>query len=471
MIQEKPNLHEKYSPFCKGGIHSERRANRAVPDNQAANRRSTNWRRAVVTGIGVVSPIGSSKEEFASALREGLSGEGEIQSFDATDFPVKRACEVKEAARRGGPETGSDTPLLQRGDTEIPPHPPFAKGDTRGFSVLDPFILYALDAAEQAVEDSGLDWNQVDRKRFGVVASSSKGGVKTLEEELKRARLTHSPPDAERVQNSYPPDRASFWIAKQYGLGGPTKCVITACATGTSSLIEAARLIERGEVDLCLAGASDASVTPLVLAGYYQMGVYAPEGMCPYDRRRKGFIVGEGAGVVLLEERNFAEARGAKIYGEILAHGTASDSYHMISFNPEGDGLALLLENLLEKADVKAEDLNYLNMHGTSTQQGDLYETVQIKKAFGRQAYRIPCSATKSMVGHMLGASGAIEFITCLLAMEQSFVPPTIHYEVPDPECDLDYTANRMREADVNLACSISMGFGGHLAAILVKKP
>ena len=379
-------------------------------------------RKVVVTGIGAVTPAGNNAREFCDSLRQAKDGAAGITRFDAADFPVKKACEVK------------NFPL---------------NGDT------DPFIQFGLKAADEALGDSGLDARAMDPYRFGLAVSSSKGGMTSFEKG--------------DFQN-YSPDKLNSHLAARYQSKGPMQCVVAACSTGTYAVMEAARWIEQGDADFVLAGASDASVTKLMLGGYYQMGVYSKNGMCPYDSRRSGFLVGEGAGVAALELESQAKARGARIYGEIAGYCMTQDAYRVTAFDPESDELCYLLKQLLKKADCQPSDIQYFNTHGTSTREGDLYETEQIKKAFGRAAYHIAYSSTKSMLGHMLGASGAVEFIACLLAMKESFVPPTLHYKEPDPGCDLDYTPNQSVPKKIDLACSISMGFGGHMGGILIKR-
>jgi len=379
-------------------------------------------RKVVVTGIGVVSPVGNNAQEFSAAMRQGYDGAAPITRFEAGNFPVKKACEVK------------NFPL------------DFA---------TDPFIQFGLQAAGEALKDSGLGQESLDPYRFGLAVSSSKGGMTSFEKG-----------DFE----NYSPDRLNSHLARRYQAKGPMQCVIAACSTGTYAVMEGVRWIEQGDADFVLAGASDASITPLMLAGYHQLGVYSKSGMCPYDSRRSGFLVGEGAGVVALELETQARARGAQIYARIAGYAMTTDAYRATAFDPETNELRYLLRELLRKADIKAADIDYFNTHGTSTWEGDRYETEQIKKAFGREAYGISYSSTKSMVGHMLGASGAVELIACLLAMKESFVPPTIHYEQSDPACDLDYTPNRPRLKEINMACSISLGFGGHMGGIVVRK-
>lgn len=379
-------------------------------------------RRVVITGIGVVSPIGVGQDTFLAGLKEGRDGSGEITRFSTRNFPVKRACEVKGCL----PESG-----------------------------VDPFIQFGSLAAEEAFADCGMDLRRLDPGRFGIIASSSKGGMTAF----SKGRF-----------GQFFPHALSTILAEKFHAEGPVKCLVAACATGTLSIIDGTGLVERDEADLVLAGASDASITPLMFAAYHQLGVYASGVMCPYDRRRDGFLVGEGAGFVTLEERESALGRGARIYGEILACAMGAETYQLTSFDPEGEALARLLRRLLVKGDLKPSEIDYLNTHGTSTREGDIYETGQIKKAFGKEARKISMSSTKSMTGHMLGASGAVEVISCLLAMKGNFVPPTVNIEEPDPACDLDYTPIRSKMKEVRIACTFSMGFGGPMGAILIRR-
>ncbi len=380
-------------------------------------------RRVVVTGIGIVSPIGSGRPAFFDGLRTGRDGAGNVTRFNTEGFPVKRACEVKDVS--------------------------LAPGE-------DPFLQFGKIAAREALSDGKIFPAEPDPERFGMVASSSKGGMTAF----SGGRF-----------GEFFPHRLSTDLAREFGIRGPVTCTVAACATGTISVIEGARLIERDEADTVLAGASDASVTPLMLAGYRRLGVYASEGMRPYDLDRDGFLVGEGAGFVVLEERGKALARKVPVYGEIMGWALGAETYRMVSFDSSGGALAGLLLATLKKSGLAPSDIDYLNTHGTSTREGDFYETAQIKKAFGRDAYRISLSSTKSMTGHMLGASGAVELIACLFSLNKQFIPPTIHIEKPDPACDLDYTANRGRSGTVRTALSFSMGFGGQMGAVLLARP
>ena len=399
-------------------------------------------RTVVVTGMGVISPIGNSLAEFRDALRAGKSGEGAITRFDTEKIRAKRACEVKNF------NPGWKT------------------------SILDPFIQYSFAAAGQAVENAKLEIEKIDPYRIGIVMGSSKGGMTTYEK--TRAKYGSYLPSAlhtAALYASFPPHIASQWIAKRYHVKGPAKCMSTACATGTYSMIEGIRMVAEGEVDYCIAGATDASITQLLLAGYYNMKVYSRKGtMRPYDKNRDGFLVGEGAGAVILESKESAKARSVPYFAEIVATHYASDGSSLLHHDRGAHGLSTLIGRVLEKSKLSAADVDYINTHGTATPDGDNYEAVELKYGLKDRAYQIPMSSTKSMTGHMLGASGAIEFIASCLAVKENWIHPTIHLENPDPECDLDFTANKMREKKVNVALTYSMAFGGHFAAITVKK-
>ncbi len=393
-----------------------------------------------ITGIGVISPIGCGQKQFTDSLKNGTVGLSKI-----VRMPGER------------PLQGNAFQVL---NFEPPKYA----------SILDPHIQYILAAAEEALRDSNLDPAQMDRSRMGLAVSSSKGGMRTFERFFERFQKKRSALLGARIYANFLPNIASQWIARHWKLTGPAKPAIAACATGLYAVMEGIRMIEQDEADYCIAGSGDASLTELMLAGYRNMGVLSEKGIRPFDKRRDGFLIGEGAGIVILEKLKQAKARGAKIYATVLGHQYGFEGTHLISFSSEGEGLSRCLNELLKKSKTGAEKIDYLNLHGTATKQGDLYETKQIKKAFGKAAYQIPMSATKSMVGHMLGASGVVEIITCLIAMRDSFIPPTASLEQRDPECDFDYTPLKAKTKKINISCSISMGFGGHLGAILLRK-
>ncbi len=398
-------------------------------------------RRVVITGMGTVGPLGNSVAEFRKALREGRSGENEIQAFDTAHFPVKRVFEVKN----------------------------FNPKDF-GVHALDPFIQYAVAATTEAIQDARFETESVDPYRIGISVSSSKGGVHTLDRFKDRFEKNRSAILGARIFSSSVPNFAAQWIARRWKIQGAAKCYVAACATGTVAVAEGARMVAEGDVDYCVAGASDASIVPLMLAGYHNMKALSPDGIFPFDLRRKGFMVGEGAGIVFLETLESAKARGAKIYGEFLGSSYGQDSTDALRFDPIEAALERTLKQLLERCPLSGAEIDYLNLHGTGTPLGDIYETEQIKKVFGKRAYQIPTSSTKSMTGHMLGASGAVEIIATLIAFEDGFIPPTIHLEKPDPACDLDYTPLKAKAAQIRCAVSISMGFGGHVATVALRK-
>ncbi|MBI3999542.1 MAG: beta-ketoacyl-[acyl-carrier-protein] synthase family protein [Candidatus Omnitrophica bacterium] len=396
--------------------------------------------RVVITGIGCVTPIGNNAREFSVSLKKGIVGAGKIVRSPQEPPINGRAFQIQNFS------------------------PP------KHSAILDPFIQYILAATEEALQDSGLVPTEIDRERLGIAVSSSKGGMRTFERFYERFQKNKSALLGARVYANFIPNIASQWVARHWKISGPAKPVVAACATGLYALMEGIRMIEQDEVDYCIAGAGDASLTQLMWAGYRNMGVFAKDQMRPFDKRRDGFLIGEGAGIVILEKLESAKARRAKIYGTVLAHKYGFEGSHPISFSEDGDGLKHCLSELLKQAKMAPKDIDYLNLHGTATRRGDLYETKQIKTAFGKEAYQIPMSATKSMVGHMLGASGAVEVIACLIAMRDGFIPPTANLEQPDPECNLDYTPKVSKPKAIKISCSVSIGFGGHLGAIILEK-
>ena len=398
------------------------------------------FHRVVVTGMGVISPLGNDLATFCANLQNGRSGEGPITRFNTDAYRFKRAFEVKGFS-----------------DHAYRVH------------ILDPFIQYAVGATTEAVADSGLDLAKLDPYRIGISVSSSKGGVSTYDRFADKLRSRPHAILGARVYSNVVPNFAAQWIARRWKINGPARCYVAACATGTVAVIEGARMIQDGIVDCCIAGASDASIVPLMLAGYSQMKALSPDGMRPFDRRRRGFLVGEGAGILILESLEHAQARKARIYGEIVNFSYGSDSKGLTHFSDK-TALAHTLQQLLQRCGWKAEAIDYVNLHGTGTRAGDIYETEQLKRAFGPAAAHIPMSSTKSMTGHLLGASGAVEMIATFLAMRDGFIPPTIGLEEPDPACDLDYTPIHARKKILRRAISLSMGFGGHIATIALER-
>ncbi len=397
--------------------------------------------RVVVTGVGVVSPIGQGRKIFARSLKAGVCGAGPIQLFSTKKYPFKQAFEVKDFNAR-----------------------------LHHTQLLDPFIGYAIAAAAEAFEDARFETGNVDPYRIAISVSSSKGGVHTLDRFKERFFKKPSALLGARIYVNFVPNFAAQWIARRWKLKGPAQCYVAACATGTVAVEQGALMVAEGRADYCIAGASDASIVPLMLAGYHQMKVLANNAMLPFHRDRSGFLVGEGAGIVFLETLESAKARRVPIYGEVLGAVSGTDGTNALHFDSGENALSRTVLALLKKIKRTAGDIDYINLHGTATRAGDIYETQQLKRALGKHAAGIPMSATKAMTGHMLGASGAVEIIACLLAMRDGFIPPTIHLDHPDPECDLDYTPGKSRTAECRTALSISMGFGGHVAVMALGK-
>jgi 3-oxoacyl-(acyl-carrier-protein) synthase len=335
---------------------------------------------------------------------------------------------------------------------------------------LDPFIQYAVAAAEQAVADARFDLAAVDPYTIALSVSSSKGGVHSLGRFKERFLKSPSAILGARMYTSAVPNFADQWIARRMKIQGPAKCYVAACATGSVAIVQGFRMVSEGDAEYCLAGATDASITPLMLGGYSSMKALAKQEIRPFDKRRNGFLVGEGAGVVFLETLESAKARGVRIYGEIVESAYGQDSKNPIQFDFEEHALSHTLKVLLKRAGIMAREIDYMNLHGTGTRHGDLYETRELKAALGDEAYKIPMSSTKGATGHMLGATGAIEIIATLLGIEEGFIPPTVGLEEKDPECDLDYTPLKTRSHKITNAIKLSMGFGGQVAAVLFRK-
>ncbi|SHE72149.1 beta-ketoacyl-ACP synthase II [Clostridium fallax] len=407
-------------------------------------------RRVVITGMGAVTPIGNNVESFWNGIRSGKCGINEIDTFDITEQKVKLAALVKDFK----PEDFIDRKEARR---------------------MDRFCQLALAAATEAMEDSGLDLNSIDRYRAGVIVSSGIGGLKTIEEQVEK--LNDKGPS--RVSPFFIPmaiiNMAAGNIAIKYGLKGTSASIVTACASSTHAIGEGFRSIKHGYSDIIVAGGSEASITPVGLAGFASLNALSrttdtKRASIPFDKERSGFVMGEGSGIIVLEELQHALKRGAKIYGEIIGYGSTCDGFHITSPDPEGDAAAKAIELALKEGNVEKENISYINAHGTSTEMNDKIETLSIKKVFKDKAYEIPVSSTKSMTGHLLGAAGAIESIVCIKAINDNFVPPTIGYKEKDENCDLDYVPNKGREVEVNYAMSNSLGFGGHNGVVLFKK-
>ncbi|HOK53214.1 MAG TPA: beta-ketoacyl-ACP synthase II [Armatimonadota bacterium] len=408
-------------------------------------------RRVVITGMGALTPVGNSVEEFWASLVAGKGGVGLITRFDASNHASKIAAELK----------GFDISNYI---------------DPREARRMDPFVQYAVAAAKMAMESSGLQVTPENAARVGVLVGSGIGGVHTWETQHKT--LVEKGPG--RVSPFFVPmliaNMGSGQISIMFGAKGPNTTVVTACTTGTNAIGDAYEVIVRGDADAMIAGGAEAAICPLSCAGFCNAQAFStrndePEKASrPFDEQRDGFVIGEGAGILVLEEMEHAKARGAKIHAEIIGYGMSGDAYHMTAPDPTGNGAARCIKAALDSAGIKPEDVSYINAHGTSTELNDKLETMAIKAVFGDYAYKVPVSSTKSMTGHLLGAAGAIEAIACVKALEEGIIPPTINYEFPDPNCDLDYVPNVARKADLEIAISNSFGFGGHNATIVLKK-
>lgn len=409
-------------------------------------------RRVVITGLGVVSPVGNDVKTFWSNITEGRSGIRRYEAFDSEGFDCKIAGEVR------------DLDLTQ------------AFKSPKEARRADRFTQFAMNATKMAVADSGLDPSKLDTSRIGVMIGSGIGGLQSMEAETKR--LYEKGPS--RVSPFTIPmmisNMASGLVSMEFGFRGPNMAIVTACATANHSIGEAWRIIKFGDADAFVAGGAEATVSPLGIAGFASMKALStrnddPERASrPFDRDRDGFVMGEGAGILVIEELEHAKRRGAPIYCELVGYGLSADAYHMTALHPEGEGANRCMWMALNHAKATPEELSYINAHGTSTPIGDIGETTAIKKAFKKQAYKIPVSSTKSMTGHLLGAAGGIEMAICALAIKHGVIPPTINLDNPSEGCDLDYVPHVAREAKVKLAMSNSFGFGGHNATLIGKE-
>jgi 3-oxoacyl-[acyl-carrier-protein] synthase II len=405
--------------------------------------------RVAVTGLGAVTPLGLDTASTWRAAVAGESGIDFISAFDADGLPVRIAAEVK----------GFD---------------PTTVASPKEVRKLERNVLFGVAAAREALDDAGL--NGFDPARVGIVFGSAIGGIPGIVEQADTLRER----GPSRVSPNFLPnvlvDSASGQIAISLGITGPNYAIVSACATGSHAVGEAAELIKRGDADAVIAGGTEACIHPLILAGFTAMrGLAAedehpPRASRPFDATRAGFVMGEGAGALLLEDWDRAEARGAEIYAEVLGYGASNDAHHMAQPEPEATGVAAMMRAALDRAGVEPERVGYLNAHGTSTPLGDLAETRAIKDVFGPHAYDIAVSSTKSMMGHTFGAAGAIEAIMCVLALREGLLPPTINYREPDPDCDLDYVPNEARREQVDVALSNAMGLGGHNGCVLLGR-
>ncbi|MCX5910655.1 MAG: beta-ketoacyl-ACP synthase II [Deltaproteobacteria bacterium] len=408
-------------------------------------------RRVVVTGMGMVSPLGMGVEKTWNALIQGKSGVGRITRFDSTGFDTQIAAEVKDFA----PENFMDKKEARR---------------------MDIFIQYAVAAAVMAMEDSQFKITPQNAERVGVVVGAGLGGLTTIES-YHKVLLEKGPG---RISPFFIPmlivNEAPGHISMRFGAKGPNSSVVTACATGNHNIGDAWKMIQRGDADAIIAGGVESTITPLAVGGFNAMKALStrnsePEKASrPFDKDRDGFVMGEGAGIILLEEMEQALKRGAKIYAEIIGYGLTGDAYHITAPAPNGEGAARCMAMALKDAGIRPEEVDYINAHGTSTDYNDLYETIAIKTVFKEHARKIPVSSTKSMTGHLLGGAGGVESIFTVLTIFQGVIPPTINYETPDPNCDLDYVPNVARKAEVRVALSNSFGFGGTNAVLVFKK-
>jgi 3-oxoacyl-[acyl-carrier-protein] synthase II len=408
-------------------------------------------RRVVVTGLGALTPVGNTTEEFWSSLTQGRSGIGPITRFDTEGFPTRIAGEIRN-------------------------FDPLAFVDKKEARRLDPYLHYAIAASAMAMQDAALDTGKVDATRLGVLIGSGIGGITTLLD--THEVLLNKGPD--RVSPFFIPmliiNMASGLVSMRFGAKGPNSAVVTACATGNHAIGDAFKLIQRNEADVMIAGGSEAIIVPLCIAGFCSMKAMSTRNdeparaSRPFDAGRDGFVCGEGSGIVILESLEHAWRRDARIYAEIVGYGMTGDAHHMTAPDPEGDGAARAMVSALRDAGLPPDTVGYINAHGTSTPYNDKFETLAIKRVFGDHARRLPVSSTKSMTGHLLGAAGGIEAIATVLAIHHGLLPPTINYETPDPDCDLDYVPNQARKQDVEVAMSNAFGFGGTNATLAFRK-
>lgn len=409
-------------------------------------------RRVVISGMGAITPLGNSVLAFWESLKKGVCGIDRLTSFDATGFDSQIAAEVKN-------------------------FDPLSFGLTKKeVNRMEKFVQFAVCASKEAINDSGLDLEKEDKERIGVLIGSGIGSLGIIEEQHK-VLLEHGP---KKITPFLIPmlivNEASGQVAINYNLKGTNLCITTACASGGHSIGEAFKIIQRGQTDIMLTGGTESCITPLGVGGFCALRALSTrndkpkQASRPFDLERDGFVMAEGAGVIVLEELEHALKRKANIYAEIVGYGASCDAYHITAPDPDGYGASLAMKWALEDARIPVEDVDYINAHGTSTKLNDKIETQAIKRTFGHRAKEIMVSSTKSMTGHLLGAAGAVEFIVCCLTIKEGVVPPTINYQYPDPECDLDYVPNVARQAKVEVCMSNSLGFGGHNVSLVVRK-
>ncbi len=408
-------------------------------------------RRVVITGLGVVTPLGTGVGPTWQALLQGQSGVDLIRSFDASAYPCKIAAEVKDFDPRD-------------------------YVDKKDVKRMDRFTQFAIASASMAMADAGLKFDEQQAQRMGCLLGVGLGGMATFER--NHESLLHAGP--QRISPFFVPmligNMAAGQVCIHFGLRGPNLCVSTACAAGTHAIGDAYKIIQRGDAEVMLTGGSEAAVTPLGLGGFCALRALstrndAPQQASrPFDKDRDGFVLGEGSGVLVLEELQQALQRQATIYAEVIGYGMSADAYHMTQPDPEARGVVLCLQRALQDAGVAPEDIDYINTHGTSTPYNDKYETLAVKKVFGDHAYQVPLSSTKSMTGHLLGAAGGVEGVFTALALQHGLIPPTINWEAADEDCDLDYVPNTARTMSLKTAMSTSLGFGGTNACIVLRK-
>lgn len=410
--------------------------------------------RILVTGLGALTPIGLSPDAFWSAMMRGESGAGPISRFDAGDFKTQIGCELQ----------GFD---------------PHDYMDRKQANRLDAYAQYALAATRQALDDAALDLStlpQSEKDRIGVVFGTGMGGVDLFEEQART--LTERGPGriSPFLVPMMIPNMAAGLIAMEFGLRGPNHCVVSACATGNHAIGDAVAALRLDQADVMICGGSEAPITPLTIGGFAAMRALSTRNddpthaSRPFDRERDGFVAGEGGGALVLEKYEHAMDRGAEVYAEVAGFGASADAYHYAAPDPEGEGIVLAMQRAMTDADLAPEDVDYVNLHATSTPAGDPVESRAIEKAFGAHARTVKLSSTKSMTGHLLGAAGAVEAIAAILAIERGAVPPTINLDTPDPDCDLDYTPNAPAEMPVEVAANNAFGFGGHNTTTIFRR-
>ncbi|MEW6276974.1 MAG: beta-ketoacyl-ACP synthase II [Candidatus Eremiobacterota bacterium] len=407
--------------------------------------------RVVITGLGCVTPLGAGPQRFWQGLLEGRSAVGPITQFDTTNFTTRIAAEV----------------------SDFNPEDYIPKKDAKR---MDRVIQFSVAASRMALEDAGLEVTEANAPSIGASIGSGIGGMHTFEQ-WHRTLLEQGP---NRVTPLFIPmmipNMVSGQVSIQFGLKGPNFAVVSACATGGNCIASAVDVLRTGRARVMLAGGAEAAITPLSVAGFCSMRALSSRNddpqhaSRPFDRERDGFVMGEGAGILVLEELQHARARGARIYAELTGYGCTADAFHITNPDPHGEGAARAMEAALADAGLSPDRVSYINAHGTSTPVGDPCETRAIRKVFGDHAERVAVSSSKSMIGHTLGAAGALETVVCVLAVHENKIPPTINYEFPDPECDLDFVPNVAREAEVRVALNNTFGFGGHNAVIVVNK-